>query len=86
VRRVASRNLDERVHGRDGNAVSREGHALAPGPSEVTQSQLPVELRDRVAAPPEWLPVGGETPPPRHAQPSSDAPVLPSLLPRFHLR
>lgn len=77
VRRVASRNLDERVYGHDSNAV-------APVQSEVKQSALPAELRDRVAAPPEWLPAAEETSRPRLGPSSTDVSRQASFLPRFH--
>lgn len=60
VRRVASRNLDERVHGSDGSGRSDESRSLAPSPGEVERSTMPLELVDRVATHSEWLPTEPE--------------------------
>ncbi len=82
VRRVASRNLDERIHDSEG----RRGGKLTARSEEVPDAigglQLPWELRDRVAAPPEWAPerAEGEAPPQQQRLIETR-----SIIPRLHV-
>ncbi len=78
VRRVASRNLDERIQGSEERGDTDAEQLLAPT-AGGDRSRMPLELRDRVAAQVEWLPTppdavspqrqGGHTAPPRALSP-----------------
>lgn len=54
IRRVASRNLDERIHGSDGTTVTPESLSLASNSGDKEKSRMPLELRDRVPVRSEW--------------------------------
>lgn len=54
IRRVASRNLDERIHGSDATAVTPESLSLASSRGDEEQPSMPMELRDRVPMRSEW--------------------------------
>lgn len=83
VRRVAGRNLDARTHGAYGTANTEESRSLAPGSDESNRSQMPLELRDRVASHSEWLPPPPDVPPHQHQaeHPTTPRPLLPRLHP-----
>ena len=84
IRRVASRNLDERIHGADGATVSDEGKTLSPQAPEADRAVMPHELRDRVATYGEWLPVEGEPDTRRRAGAGTSGPYTYPVLPRLY--
>lgn len=82
VRRVASRNLDERIHGADSRARTEESQSLAQGSRQEGQPQMPMELRDRVESRAEWFPLPAAVNT-THIQAGTPAALLP-LMPRLH--
>lgn len=82
VRRVASRNLDERIHGVDGATTTDESRSLAPSFGQIERSQMPFELRDRVAILAEWLPEFPEVLPQQDQ--GGHLGALRQLMPRLH--
>jgi hypothetical protein len=81
VRRVASRNLDERIQGAEERGGAEADRLLAPT-AGGGRSQMPLELRDRVEAQVEWLPTPPDAVSPQR-QGGHAAPPRP-LLPRLH--
>lgn len=79
VRRVAVRNLDERVRGAGGQGGADDALAIA---QKAGGSQMPLELRDRVAAHTDGLPAAASDVPPRRQGGHLDA--RRQLLPRLH--
>jgi len=82
VRRVASRNLDERIHGADGATTTEESQSLAPSSGEIDRSHMPLELRDRVTMHAEWHPVSSALLLPQDQ--GVHIPALRQLMPRLH--
>jgi len=82
VRRVASRNLDERVHGAEGRDATEDAAVRAHNRGGPCGSLMPLELRDRVAARTEWLPRVTDDASPQGEAGTRD--VRPLLLPRLH--
>lgn len=60
VRRVASRNLDERSHGAGGTSATEDARSGTRNPGGVDGSQMPLELRDRVAEHTDRLPASAD--------------------------
>lgn len=82
VRRVASRNLDERIHGADGATTTEESRSLAPNSGEIDRSHMPLELRDRVTMHAEFLPEASEHL--AHDNPRGHPVAAQQLIPRLH--
>lgn len=82
VRRVASRNLDERTYGTGADHDRGDTRAAGPDSFVGSSQNMPLELRDRVQAHPEWRAM-----PPRDAAPreaDTRPPLAAPLLPRLH--
>lgn len=84
IRRVASRNLDERIHGADGATVSDEGRALSAQAVEADQALMPRELRDRASTYGEWFPVTQAADAPIATGVRATGPFTNPVLPRLH--
>jgi hypothetical protein len=81
VRRVASRNLDERIQGSAERGDTEVEQLLEPT-AGGHRLQMPFELRDRVAAQTEWLPTPSDTVSPQRDDVHIAA--RQQLLPRLH--